>query len=285
MGGIKVMANGDLWITYTREPVGQGQTDYYIGYIKSTDNASTWSSPTTLSRATGHTNEATLGNIVVTQSGKWIYPYFYTLSGWSDYWNAAIKVSSDQGATWGNDVIIGDSDGSSKACLEVNCFVLNNGVVSCLMRSDGRGGALKIMETHSTNEEFTTWSVPVVAFEGTGAPRFYQRTGGSLISVYRSNDSAGSPSYRTAPYFGESWGAETKYDVSQSVRFQLYGMVIPDFNDMNKVISVYGLCMESSISNCWSYGSSVYATSDIRLMKLYVPLTLNPQRGLFPILE
>lgn len=116
-----------------------------------------------------------------------------------------VIFSSDDGATWGSEVIVAEG---TRNYYEPCIVRLNNDDLVCLLRTaDSPSG--DIYQSRSTDDG-ATWSSPALAFAGNGMPHVIQGSSGTLIACTR--DSAGATVAWTSIDGATSWDGPTVLD-------------------------------------------------------------------------
>lgn len=146
--------------------------------------------------------EASSAPLVEMPNGDLLYPVWGRDIG-DGHDSSRLLKSVDGGATWTEIAIIaGDANRHMHEPVVVR---LDDGRLMALIRT----GA-----THYVNystDSGVTWSTPVPAFSGGGAPRFIQMTNGALVVNYRSITD-GSTVVRWSSNRGSTWSAEALID-------------------------------------------------------------------------
>lgn len=230
------LANGDLVVNYfLYDHIGSVQLEDAIRVIRSTDSGSTWES--IISLDTDFTGvAATAGSCVQLNDDSLKMPIYGKNSG-DTYRSAKVLTSSNNGATWGTEVLIADGETNVKDYSEPNFVLLENGDILCLIRT-----STVIVYSVSTDDG-ATWSAISNAFAGTGAPHAVLLSNGKLVCIYRSTEN-GVVGMRTSNDY-ESWSDEVVVDTS-SYNQMLYASPI----ESNGVLHIaYGLEVGGSDAN------------------------------------
>lgn len=96
---------GPLWLFYTSQRSGHGQSDAQILYQLSKDSGRSWSAPKVLFAAPGSFDRERL----LIDGNRWLFPIYFTPGTDADD-HSAIEISSDAGLTW-NECPIPGSNG------------------------------------------------------------------------------------------------------------------------------------------------------------------------------
>lgn len=123
--------DGRLWLLYTAQISGRQDTAL-VRYRISSDNGETWGAVAPLFEQPGIFIRQP---IVVLDSGDWLLPVFHCRTQPGEKWVgdddiSAVRISSDQGATW-TEHVVPDSVG----CVHMNIVKRDDGTLVALFRS------------------------------------------------------------------------------------------------------------------------------------------------------
>ena len=177
-----------------------------IMIMTSDDNGDTW---------VPQSSPATIGSYWTTMSGgrliEWnstiLMPIYWRDIGENRY-TSGYLVSTDNGITWGNPVVIArDAAPTGRQYEEPILIKLQSGCLLALIRVDDTKDILK-----STSCNGTTWSSPTLAFDGWGKPEAIQMQNGIIVAVTRSSQ---------IPYRGTlTWSKDDGTTWTQPIDFQ-----------------------------------------------------------------
>lgn len=141
-----------LWLLYTAQPGGR-QNDAQVRYRVSDDMGKSWSAPKQLFPQLGRFVRQTP---IVTADGRWLLPVFRCLKQGDLPWtgeadDAAIMVSTDQGATW-HEHVLPESGG----CVHMNIVPLDGARMVAFFRSRWAEHVYRCR----SDDAGRSWSVP-----------------------------------------------------------------------------------------------------------------------------
>lgn len=240
--GVSQVSSGRVFATLWTDS-GSGSTDgrAYIAY--SDNNGTTWSAPINVHAATGFALgswgsgpvvELPNGDLVVTVEG---YDAAET------YLNTDSKLlrSTDGGLTWGSAVLIAGTNGTPRPYFESKLLLLDNDRLLCVHRTTGGTGT---SYTNYSDDNGATWSTPVAAFAGYGAPSCVQLSSGTIIVTTRRNSDGKTCAFASLDR-GATWGSEIVIDTGG---FEMEYACPLELLD-GRVLVVYGDQPTSSLTN------------------------------------
>lgn len=148
-----VTPSGRIVIGYTRLQSGLTLNMYYI---YSDDDGLTWSTPALLSPLT-HTVFSTYGNMINIADGKLALPWYGVTGGLT---NTYLKFSTDNGATWGGDILVGT--GNPNGFNEATYAYLDGGVILCVARTFSTNTLNQFISTDNGATWTNQGSIPYV---------------------------------------------------------------------------------------------------------------------------
>jgi hypothetical protein len=173
-------SNGDLLVIFIKQDPGPPIATLHDGefVMKSTDGGETWGTPVQVDSAfTGFS--ASSGPIVELGNGDLLISLFGKNVG-DAFWSASVVKSTDGGATWGSEVIIGNGVTDLRDYQEPNLLKLQNGNILCMIRTQGG-----VFYQSTSTDSGATWPSVTSAFTASGAPRMAQFTSGRIVIFYR----------------------------------------------------------------------------------------------------
>jgi hypothetical protein len=213
---IKLLRNGTLLLTISTS-IGAALNSSVIvmkGTINS-DNAVTWSSPISVSSPflTAGKFYGSVSKVLELADGTILLPVYGQNSGDPsdpNFANAAVVKSTDGGATWGAQVLIAATDGSTKGYSESNGVILPDGRITLIIRQDISPKGY--YEAHS-DDDGLTWSTPteVISSATVGKPAVSLLASGAMLLVARTN-SASRTGYAASWDTGATWTSFTTYN-------------------------------------------------------------------------
>jgi hypothetical protein len=213
---VKLLRNGTLLLT-SATSVGDALNTGVLamkGTINS-DNSVTWSGATSIPSPflTAGKFYGSASKVLELADGTLLLPVYGQNSddpADPNFANAAVIKSIDAGTTWGAQVIVAGTDGSTKGYSESNGVVLPDGRITLIIRQDiaPRG----YYESHS-NDNGATWSVAtqVISSASVGKPAVSVLASGGILLLART-DSASRTGYATSWDKGATWTAFATYD-------------------------------------------------------------------------
>lgn len=237
--GLTVLADGRIALTYfiwdqlTEVPLLDA-----CRVMFSSDNGATWSAPVVIDSAFT-TWSAAAGAIVQLANGHLLLPT-YGVSAGQSFQHAHVSRSTDGGATWAPLGVIanGDTQGS-RHYQEPNIILTDRGDLLALIRSDT---ALAHYKSRSSDGG-ATWTAPVLAFPGNGAPRITNH-GGFLHAVHR-HETTGRTVKISSGDSGDTWGNQIVLPIVGSYATSSYGVAMAYGKDSLR----YFYAMQSGANN------------------------------------
>lgn len=183
------------------------------GLIYSDDNGVTWTDWIDLSAASEFTWQAlTSGPVVQLSNGDLVI----TIEGsdiaqGEDNRSSKLIRSTDDGATWGNPVMIASYVADGRPYYESKIVRLAGANLRCIHRTADVAGNCY---TNTSADNGYTWTTPVVAFPGDSAPSVTKMPNGELVIPTRSNTFplAESCIIHVSRDSGVTWVTETTLD-------------------------------------------------------------------------
>ena len=146
----------------------------------SDDFGSTWSSAYTVNSAFTGTCSNGTAHLIQKANGTVMMAVYGKNSG-ATYYSASVFSSTDDGATWGSELIVSNGPGDSRQYYEPSLTLLDDGTILFLTRNDD---SLNMFQQRSTDGG-ATWTNPAVAFAGLSPGNAVQLPSGTLISPVR----------------------------------------------------------------------------------------------------
>lgn len=183
--GILLTSTGRLVVTFYK--YDHTVPDYRLdgAYVTYSDNnGSTWSSLYNINSA--FTDYCTSGSSPPIQlsDGKLIATLRGKDTG-DTHESSSIVVSSDNGATWGSEMIVGDGQADSRNYAEGNLVILPSGEILLMMRSDPADPANGQFYRARSRDGGITWETPTAVFGATGNPHMLVTKAGILAIFFR----------------------------------------------------------------------------------------------------
>jgi hypothetical protein len=175
---------------------------------------------------------------------------------------SVISTSTDQGESWGGEVVIADGQAASRHYSEPQLVRLLDGTLYVTMRSDT---ASQIWASVSTDDG-ATWGAAASKFSGSGKPALVRLADGLLVCIYRkltTNDVA----YRTSTDDGATWSSETVLYTVGGTNIMVYAAPY-ELADAGGVLAV-----------AWGVENAALTDSDLRFTYLFRGNTIDPLNG------
>ncbi len=239
--GVLVTTTGRVLVTFNlydygatpRTPVDAVRSTY------SDDGCATWSSPATMNSAFTSSCANGTTNPVQLADGSILNPV-YGLNSGDTYWSASVFKSTDNGATWGSEVLLGDGEADGRNYYEPGIVLLDDDRLLGLYRTtDGAGTHYKNYSTDSG----ATWGATSAAYSGFGASRVRQLSTGTVMVVTRRSADSDLTSF-TSRDSGATW---TEYVLVTPMFESEYGDVLE--LAAGSLLVVFGDQPTSSTSN------------------------------------
>ena len=189
--------DGTLWLMWTAQLAGNQDTALIRRRI-SRDNGKSWGSIETLFPETRGRGTFIRQPIVVLDNGDWLLPVFYCHSTPGKKWNgdedtSAVKISSDQGATWRDVEVPG-----SRGCVHMCIARVSDGSLLAMYRSRW---ADHIYQSRSSDHG-RSWSAPTPTAlpNNNSSIQFTRLANGHLALVFNDSSSANATDRRLSLY-------------------------------------------------------------------------------------
>lgn len=184
------------------------------GLVYSDDDGATWSSLVGLTNSFAQESFAA-GQGVLLPGGDLLVTIEGTDSGPVANRSSHTLRSSDNGATWGDEVTIRDYATESRPYYETCLLLLDNGELIAVHRTSGGTGTHYISRSSDQGATTGGWGTPYAAFAGYGRPHVIQHSGGGLLAVTRKNSDASVIAF-TSVDRGLTWDAGTVLDATMT---------------------------------------------------------------------
>lgn len=246
--GLTVLANGNIVLAYfiydqtLETPKLDG-----VQVMTSTDHGVTWGAPVTVDSAFT-TWAAAAGAVVQLTNGDLLIPT-YGVSAGQTYQHAHVSRSTDGGTTWAPLAVIADGDTQgSRHYQEPNIILTDKGDLLSVIRSD----TTLTHFTSRSSDDGVTWTTPISAFAGNGAPRLTKQAG--YIQCLHRHETTGRAVKISSGDNGVTWSNQITLPVFGAKVSSAYGVAVPYGKDSLRYI--YSL----------QEGANNVATADILLV-------------------
>ncbi|MBR0755426.1 exo-alpha-sialidase [Bradyrhizobium jicamae] len=189
--------DGTLWLMWTAQLAGNQDTAL-IRRRLSHDHGKSWGPIETLFPETRGRGTFIRQPIVVLDNGDWLLPVFYCHSLPGKKWNgdedtSAVKISSDQGATWRDVDVPG-----SRGCVHMCIARVSDGSLLAMYRSRW---ADHIYQSRSSDHG-RSWSAPVATSlpNNNSSIQFTRLANGHLALVFNNSSAANATDRRLSLY-------------------------------------------------------------------------------------
>lgn len=182
----RVVAAYNLYNTAVtpRAPVDAVRVKYSDDVVANGTGA-TWSSAYTVNSGYTYTVTSGTSHLIQRRDGTLMMAVYGQNTG-DTFYTSSCMSSTDDGETWGSEVIIGDGEGDSRNYYEPSLTLLSDDRILCVIRTEDADDMYQSVSTDGG----ATWSAPSVAFGGYSPANAIQLSTGTLVATVRGNAAA-----------------------------------------------------------------------------------------------
>lgn len=150
----------------------------------SDNGGSTWSSPYTVNSSFTTQVGAPASRPFQLPDDTILLPV-YGISSGETFWSSAVLFSTDDGATFGGEVMMADGEADGRNYFEPSIAAVEDGTLIGHYRTADAGNMYQ-----NESADGSSWNATAVAFGGYSPSNVYRRTTGTLVATVRGNAAA-----------------------------------------------------------------------------------------------